>query len=219
MLELGQTFATIQEAREAINRHVLDDGESYKVYKSDSTRHILQCKSKDENCSFSIRAALSKKKGVTITQISCNVAKGGNKRQRKDPRAHRIRGLDLRGSGRSLNSNCALAGSSRILLAMVYLNREICRRHVVVQLSKAIAYSNRDQPSAVLTYIFFPLPTLSFQWPWKITSHHQPIGIRYVSFTPQSAMYLHFLQATLSKPLNPIYISALILALISKIHF
>ena len=70
MLELGQTFATIQEAREAINRHVLDNGESYKVYKLDSTRHILQCKSKDENCSFSIRVALLKKKGVALTKMS-----------------------------------------------------------------------------------------------------------------------------------------------------
>jgi hypothetical protein len=70
MLEVGQAFATIKEAKEAINRHVIDDGESYKVYKSDSKRHILQCKSKDENCSFSIRAALSAKKGITITKMS-----------------------------------------------------------------------------------------------------------------------------------------------------
>ena len=68
MLAVGNKFANIQEAREAINRSILDDGESYKVYKSDSMRHILQCK--EEACSFSIRAAFSKKVGVVITKIS-----------------------------------------------------------------------------------------------------------------------------------------------------
>ena len=41
MLEVGQAFATIKEAREAINRHVINDGELYKVYKLDSKRYIL----------------------------------------------------------------------------------------------------------------------------------------------------------------------------------
>jgi hypothetical protein len=53
MVSLHDTFASIVEAREAINRHVLDDGESYRVYKSDSKRHILVCK--DKSCSFEIR--------------------------------------------------------------------------------------------------------------------------------------------------------------------
>jgi hypothetical protein len=70
MLEVEQAFATIKEAKEVINHHVIDDGESYKVYKSDSKCHILQYKSKDKNCSFSIRAALSAKKGITITKMS-----------------------------------------------------------------------------------------------------------------------------------------------------
>jgi MuDR family transposase len=67
MLTIGDSYPTIQEAREAINRSILDDGESYKVYKSDSKRHILKCK--DQACSFSIRAAFLKKKGITITKI------------------------------------------------------------------------------------------------------------------------------------------------------
>jgi hypothetical protein len=68
MLAIGDKFPDIQEAREAINRSVLDDGESYKVYKSDSKRYILQCK--DKSCTFSIQAALSKKTGISITKIS-----------------------------------------------------------------------------------------------------------------------------------------------------
>jgi hypothetical protein len=53
MVALHDTFATIAEAREAINQHILDDGESYRVYKLDSKRHILLCK--DKSCSFTIR--------------------------------------------------------------------------------------------------------------------------------------------------------------------
>jgi hypothetical protein len=67
MLAVGDSYPTIQEAREAINRSILDDGDSYKVYKSDSKRHILKCK--DQDCSFSIRAAFLKKKGIIITKI------------------------------------------------------------------------------------------------------------------------------------------------------
>src|SRR6266487_4615219 len=70
MLAIGDKFSNIQEAQDAINRSILDDGESYKVYKSDSKRHILQCKEK--SCTFSIRAAFSKKNGVSITKISAH---------------------------------------------------------------------------------------------------------------------------------------------------
>src|SRR6266487_1100558 len=68
MLAIGDKFSNIQEARDAINRSILDDGESYKVYKSDSKHHILQYKEK--SCTFSIRAAFSKKNSVSITKIS-----------------------------------------------------------------------------------------------------------------------------------------------------
>ena len=52
MVALYDTFASIAEAREAINRYVLDNSESYQVYKSDSKRYILVCK--DKSCSFII---------------------------------------------------------------------------------------------------------------------------------------------------------------------
>ena len=68
MVAIHDTFASIVEAREAINRYVLDDGKSYRVYKSDSKRHILVCKDKP-SCSFEIRVWCTKKTGVTITQM------------------------------------------------------------------------------------------------------------------------------------------------------
>ena len=67
MVALHDTFASIAEAREAINCHVLNDSESYQVYKLDSKRYILVCK--DKSCSFEIRVWCSKKTGVTVTQM------------------------------------------------------------------------------------------------------------------------------------------------------
>ena len=68
MLSTNDLFLTIKEARDAINRHVLDEGESYEIYKSDSCRHIIICKK--AACKFRIRASLLKKKGVIITVLS-----------------------------------------------------------------------------------------------------------------------------------------------------
>jgi hypothetical protein len=68
MLTVGDKFPNIQEAQDAINQSILDDGESYKVYKSDSKCHILQYKKK--SCTSSIRAAFGRKNEVSITKIS-----------------------------------------------------------------------------------------------------------------------------------------------------
>jgi hypothetical protein len=75
MLLVNDLFSTIKEARSAINRYILDEGESYKVHKSDSRRYILICK--DPTCKFRIRASLLKKKGAVITILiphSCSPA-------------------------------------------------------------------------------------------------------------------------------------------------
>jgi hypothetical protein len=50
MIAIGDTFDTIAEAKEAVNRTILDIAESYKVYKSNTKRHILICK--DAACKF-----------------------------------------------------------------------------------------------------------------------------------------------------------------------
>jgi hypothetical protein len=68
MVTVGDQFSDIKEAREAVNRFVLDSCESYKVYKSDSKRHIVQYK--EQSCTFSIRAACTKKNSVSITKIN-----------------------------------------------------------------------------------------------------------------------------------------------------
>ena len=67
MVALYDTFASIVDACETIYRYVLDDSKPYRVYKSDSKRHILVCK--DKSCSFEIRVWCTKKTGVTITQM------------------------------------------------------------------------------------------------------------------------------------------------------
>ncbi|KFY98034.1 hypothetical protein V500_01815 [Pseudogymnoascus sp. VKM F-4518 (FW-2643)] len=58
-LKLGDSFQTLIEARNAINRYQLDNGLSYKVYKSDSTRYIITCR--NTACDFKIRASKTRK--------------------------------------------------------------------------------------------------------------------------------------------------------------
>ena len=65
MLIINNMFSSIQEARDAINRHILDKGESYRVLKSDNRRYIVIYK--DPVCKFRIKASLLKKKRVVIT--------------------------------------------------------------------------------------------------------------------------------------------------------
>jgi hypothetical protein len=75
MLAVNDLFSSIEKARDAINRHVLDEGQSYRMYKSDCRRYIIICK--DPVCKFRIRASLRKKKGVVITILipySCSPA-------------------------------------------------------------------------------------------------------------------------------------------------
>jgi hypothetical protein len=75
MICVGDKFPSIEAAREAISRYILNKGESYKVYKSDKTRYILICR--DSHCKFRIRASNSKKDRVSITKLdaySCTPA-------------------------------------------------------------------------------------------------------------------------------------------------
>ena len=55
----------METAHNAVQRHILDDGESYKTIKSDQKRYILQCK--DDKCGFCIWVSNSKKSGPTVT--------------------------------------------------------------------------------------------------------------------------------------------------------
>ena len=64
MLVINNLFSIIEEAKDIINRYVLDKGKSYKVYKSDCCRYIIIYK--DPVYKFRIRASLLKKKDVVI---------------------------------------------------------------------------------------------------------------------------------------------------------
>jgi hypothetical protein len=52
MIAPNDIFETIAEAHKAISRHILNDGESYKVYDSDTKFSILR--SWDGNCASTI---------------------------------------------------------------------------------------------------------------------------------------------------------------------
>jgi hypothetical protein len=67
----------MEEARDRINRHVIDKGESYKVICSNQKSHVLGCRSaKGENgCQFYISAGLIKSQDIRISTMrthSCN---------------------------------------------------------------------------------------------------------------------------------------------------
>jgi hypothetical protein len=64
-MQLHDQFPSLEVARGAIKRHVLDEGESYKTIKSDKNRFVIACK--DDGCKFRIRAARSSKEIVSIT--------------------------------------------------------------------------------------------------------------------------------------------------------
>jgi hypothetical protein len=65
MVQKGDTFSLIGDARDAVQRHVLDDGESFKTTKSDKKRYIIACK--DDKCAFRIRVTNIKKTRPTVT--------------------------------------------------------------------------------------------------------------------------------------------------------
>jgi hypothetical protein len=64
-MQLGDQFPSIDAAREAIRRHVLDNSESFKLAKSDKKRFSIVCK--ERGCGFGIRASKSSKEVVSIT--------------------------------------------------------------------------------------------------------------------------------------------------------
>jgi hypothetical protein len=66
-MQLHDRFESVDAAREAIRRYVLDNGESFKLVKSDKKRFSICCK--DQDCGFWIRAAQSSKGVVSITRF------------------------------------------------------------------------------------------------------------------------------------------------------
>jgi hypothetical protein len=64
-MQLHNRFDSIDAARDAIRQHVLDNGESFKLVKSDKKQFSICCK--DQDCGFRIRATKSSKGVVSIT--------------------------------------------------------------------------------------------------------------------------------------------------------
>ena len=65
VLQVGDTFTSMQATYKAIQQYILDDSESYKTKKAEKKRYILRCK--DANYTFRIRVTNREKKGPTIT--------------------------------------------------------------------------------------------------------------------------------------------------------
>jgi hypothetical protein len=77
VLRTGDLFSTMEEARDLINRSVIDKGESYRVVCSSQRSHVISCRSaKGENgCQFYISASLIKSQDIRIGTMrphSCN---------------------------------------------------------------------------------------------------------------------------------------------------
>lgn len=73
----GALFSSMEEARDLINRSVLDKGESYKVLCSNKKSHVLCCRGPrgEEGCKFYISATLIKSQDIRIGTVrphSCN---------------------------------------------------------------------------------------------------------------------------------------------------
>ena len=67
VLQVGDVFPSIDDARNAITQHVLDASESYKALKSEKKKYIIVCKDKSAKCTFRIQASSIVKKGFVIT--------------------------------------------------------------------------------------------------------------------------------------------------------
>ena len=77
VLHTGDLFSSIEEARDLINRSVLDKRELYKVVCSNKKSHVLCCRGVrgEDGCKFYISASLIKSQDIRIGTIrphSCN---------------------------------------------------------------------------------------------------------------------------------------------------
>jgi hypothetical protein len=67
MFKLDDHFETMDEVKTIIKAAILDAGQSFRVYKSDSTRYLLHCKAK--GCPFNVWIIYSKRTELaTVTK-------------------------------------------------------------------------------------------------------------------------------------------------------
>jgi len=69
-LGIGTSFDSLDEAKQAITRWVVDRGESFKVFKSDPKRcWVIVCRDKTAKCPFRIRVNRDKKGKASLTVL------------------------------------------------------------------------------------------------------------------------------------------------------
>lgn len=69
-LGIGTSFDSLDEAKQAITRWVVDRGESFKVFKSDPKRcWVIVCRDKEANCPFRIRVSTDKVGKASLTVL------------------------------------------------------------------------------------------------------------------------------------------------------
>ena len=68
-LEVGHIWDNLTTAKEDVKAWILDRGESYKVYRSNKSRMVIECLQK-EICKFYIRVSVSKKPGGKCSLVT-----------------------------------------------------------------------------------------------------------------------------------------------------
>jgi hypothetical protein len=74
-LHVGDIFSLVEAAKDAINRFVLDSGESYTKETSNKRQYSVTCRMRSSGCKFSIRCGLLKDGNARVSKISphtCN---------------------------------------------------------------------------------------------------------------------------------------------------
>jgi len=114
MVQKGDTFSLMEVARDAVQRHVLNDGESYKTIKSDQKRYILACK--DDKCGFRIRVSNRRKSGPAITVLKAHTCRPST--HYKNKRAHSIKYLIK-------HHRASIINNPRITAAQILSNKRL----------------------------------------------------------------------------------------------
>jgi hypothetical protein len=75
-LHIGDIFSSVEVARDAINRFILDSGESYYMKETSNKRqYSVTCRTQSSGCKFSIRCGLQKDGNARVSKMSphtCN---------------------------------------------------------------------------------------------------------------------------------------------------
>lgn len=73
-LELGQKFPSVASGKQAINEYIVNQGWSYRTFKSDSKRcWVLVCRqAKEQSCTFRIRLSIHKNEEIELSVLEAH---------------------------------------------------------------------------------------------------------------------------------------------------